>query len=149
MVYNFSWIVPDMVAGMAWPRPGAADWLERQGVKAVLSLTEQLPPAIAALQLLHLPIPDMTSPSLSQILSGVEFMRGIVELGGGVVAQCAAGLGRTGTFLAAYLVSDGMAPAQAIGHVRLLRPGSVETPEQERAVFRYAELIGREEGPCA
>jgi len=138
-----------MVAGMAWPRPGAAEWLERQGVKAVVSLTEQVPPAVGGFRFLHIPIPDMTSPSLDQLLKGVDFMRGIVELGGGVVAQCAAGLGRTGTLLAAYLVSDGMSPPEAIAHVRLLRPGSVETPGQEQAVYRYAELIGREEGPCA
>ena len=62
-----------------------------------------------------------------------------------VGVHCGAGMGRTGTFLAAYLVSQGMTAHDAIAEVRRLRPGSIETPAQERAVAQYeASLKGWE-----
>jgi atypical dual specificity phosphatase len=63
--------------------------------------------------------------------------------GMGVAIHCAAGLGRTGTVLAAYFVAKGLSPREAVDRVRELRPGSVETVEQERAVERFAARAGR------
>ena len=56
-----------------------------------------------------------------------------------VMVSCYAGIGRTGTVLACYLVSRGSEPADAIDEVRRLRPGSIQTPEQMAAVHEYAE----------
>ena len=47
-------------------------------------------------------------------------------------------LGRTGTVLAAYFVTQGMTARAAIERVRQLRPNSVETDEQEEAVAEFA-----------
>jgi len=52
--------------------------------------------------------------------------------------HCLAGQGRTGTMLACYLVSQGKSPGEAISEIRDLRPGSIETPAQDRAVHQYA-----------
>jgi atypical dual specificity phosphatase len=56
----------------------------------------------------------------------------------GVAVHCTAGKGRTGTVLAAYLVTTGLSAHAAIDRVRHLRPGSVETPDQEEAVEEFA-----------
>jgi len=84
----------------------------------------------------------MSPPTLDQLHRGVGYMRQIVERGGAVVAHCLGGMGRTGTFLAAYLVGAGMSAREAIERVRGLRPGSIETTEQEQVIYQYAELVG-------
>ena len=65
----------------------------------------------------------------------------------GVAVHCAAGLGRTGTVLAAWFVTQGLSAQNAIARVRRLRPGSVETEEQERAVEEFAKAFGGKSGP--
>ena len=142
MVNNFSWIIPERLAGMG--RPGHADtaWLRAQGVTAVLSLTERAPDGLIGFDLFHLPISDMTSPTLDQLHAAVEFLRRAVRGGGGAVAHCGAGFGRTGTVLAAFLVGEGASARNAVKLVRKLRPGSIETPEQELVILEYAELVG-------
>ena len=58
-----------------------------------------------------------------------------------VLVHCGAGLGRSGTVAAAFLVREGMEPGAAIERVRALRPFSVETEEQETAVEAYARRL--------
>ncbi len=142
MAYNFSWVVPDRVGGMALPSREDLDWLAEMGVTALVSLTLERPPSPPDIEVFHVPVPDMESPSLDTLHAVVTFMRSIVHEGGKVIVHCHAGLGRTGTTLAAYLVSDGLDAEAAILRVRTLRPGSIETREQEAAIREYAELMG-------
>jgi atypical dual specificity phosphatase len=142
VTFNFSWIIPDRVGGMAHPRPEDLERLREIGVTAILSLTPWPPEAPEGMRVLHVPVPDMHAPTVDQLHQAVAFMQEIVRGGGKVVAHCTAGMGRTGTFLAAYLVSEGRSPRAAMEEVRRLRPGSIETDVQEEAVFLYAELIG-------
>jgi len=145
MVANFSWIVEGRVGGMARPWPGDVAWLREQGVTAIVSLTEAVPD-LPGFDVMRLPVVDMTSPTVEQLHAAVGFMRDIVARGGAVVAHCTAGMGRTGTILAAYLVSDGLPAEEALRRVRELRPGSVETPEQEDILAAYAASLP-EAGP--
>lgn len=93
----------------------------------------------AGLRHLHLPIRDMGIP-------GEEFERRWQEEGPAlrqmlldgerIVLHCLAGLGRTGTVAARLLVELGTDPAEAIRTVRLARPGTIQTVEQEQYVLR-------------
>ena len=51
--------------------------------------------------------------------------------------HCQAGLGRTGLVTALFLRQVGVSPNNAIEFVRLRRPGSIETTEQENFVHNF------------
>lgn len=140
---KFSWVDQPHLAAMAMPE--SADdlaWLRRHGIDVLVSLTEEPVPRQwvndTGLLAVNVPVPDMEAPADRQLDHLVETIRKANASGMGVAVHCGAGLGRTGTVLAAYFVANGLSPQDAVEKVRDLRPGSVETTEQERAVERFA-----------
>lgn len=167
MLRNFTWVIPRRLAGMALPTGahrrragGRADFeadpvleqdlmrLKELGVGTVVSLTrEPLHGATldhCGIRSLHMPVEDMTAPSPEQIRRAVEYIDEHIAQGG-VVVHCMAGIGRTGTVLAGYLVWRGSTPEAAIAEIRTSRPGSVETFDQESSIFRFAESMAEHE----
>jgi atypical dual specificity phosphatase len=139
---GFSWIEPPLLAASAMPY-GAEElvWLRGQGIDILLSLSEEPPPHRwiddAGLMLVHVPVPDFEAPTQSQFEKCLSIIQRGFDTKMGVNVHCHAGKGRTGTVLAAYFAAKGMPPRDAIQHVRNLRPGSIETPEQEQAILEF------------
>lgn len=145
--YNFSFVIPNLLAGMGHPGyfqelEENLQFLQSKGVCAIVSLTEEnldLPMLKKYhIDYLHLPIADFSAPSLEQIQEFVQFTNSHIQGKQGVAVHCHAGMGRTGTMLACYLVKIGHTPEESIHQIRNLRPGSLETLEQENSVFEYA-----------
>lgn len=117
-------------------------WLRAQGIQLLIGLTEHPPRRDhindAGLLLLHVPIPDMHPPSQPQIDLCMSSIQKALAQNMAVGIFCGAGLGRTGTMLACYMVTQGLSAKNAIARVRRLRPGSVETDEQSEAVEEFA-----------
>jgi atypical dual specificity phosphatase len=142
---GFSWVVEGEIGGMARPPRDAHAlwrWLADRNVRLVVSLTSGAPDpgelAAAGLDGVHIPIPDFTPPTpedIDEFLSHARFCR---HEGKAVVVHCGAGIGRTGTMIACWLVDQGMAPQKAVATVRRARPGSIETAEQEQAIRDFA-----------
>jgi len=91
------------------------------------------------LEWLHLPIRNLSVPGQdweSNWTTAGAQLRSQLAAGGRFALHCYAGLGRTGTIAARILVEHGARPDAAIALVRKIRPGSIETLEQERYVLR-------------
>jgi ADP-ribosyl-[dinitrogen reductase] hydrolase len=86
----------------------------------------------------HLPIIDVSTPDEGferhWEVAGNE-LRTLLRSGRDVLVHCRGGLGRAGTIGARLLIELGMEPATAIGQVRAVRPGAIETHEQEKYVL--------------
>lgn len=150
MLEGFFFLVEGELAGMAelgWPAglESDLDALRLKGIKAIVSLTVNgVDESILekhGLRYLHLPIEDFGVPSQEQVQEFVGFVREMRQQRMPVVVHCHAGLGRTGTMLACYLVSTGMTAEQAIAEVRRVRPGAIETSRQEAEIRRCAENL--------
>jgi atypical dual specificity phosphatase len=143
MPFGFSWVDSPRLAALSYPDADDLRWLRSNGIDIVMTLTEDPLPRHwvneAGILAVHLPVRDMSAPSLEVLEAAVETIANAKKQEMAVAVHCMAGIGRTGTVLAAYFVDQGMSADDAIRKVRQLRPGSVETRGQEQAVAEFAE----------
>ncbi|KAI0701247.1 ATP dependent DNA ligase [Cerioporus squamosus] len=155
----FRWLVPFHLALMSTPRDAAdiaALASPHLSIRHVLTLTEETPldPAWFArrdIRNTFLPIPNYRPPTIEHmdlILRMLDDDRNTPML-----IHCGGGKGRAGTVAACYLVAYGFAkpdsrrtePAmsakEAIAALRAMRPGSIETEQQEEFVAKYCSVI--------
>jgi len=150
----FDWLIPDQLAACVDPVAGvqAAEHLRVGGVTLLVNLYERPdPPELLAslgAETLHLPVHNSDAPTQAQLDHGVRAIEEALAAGRKVAVHCGAGLGRSGTLLAAYLVAQGQGAEDAISQVRAARPGSIETLEQENAVREFERRRTSDPGPA-
>ncbi|KAE9333313.1 hypothetical protein PF008_g14509 [Phytophthora fragariae] len=92
----------------------------------------------AGLRHIDLPFPDGSNPS-DDIL--FKFIRVCERETGAVAVHCKAGLGRTGTAIAAFLMKNyRFSATEAIAWCRICRPGSIVGPQQHFLAVKQPEL---------
>jgi atypical dual specificity phosphatase len=149
MPHVFDWVLAEQLGACVNPlvSQSAVSELHTHRITMLVNLHERPDPADILEQLnaqtIHLPVPDSNAPTQAQLDQGVTAISDALKEGRRVAVHCGAGLGRSGTLIAAYLVNQGAAPDDAIAQVRSARPGSIETLEQEAAVHEFASRLDR------
>lgn len=157
MTNDLWWLIPRESAGMPMPYvhperraggDGAIDAyaddlveLKNNGIQAVICLLN-LPgdePIYrrAGFDFLLLAIPDGAAPTAEQANQAVKFIDRQREMQRAVAVHCAAGLGRTGTILAAYLIAKGATASAAVARVRVVEPAAIETNRQLQFLHEF------------
>jgi atypical dual specificity phosphatase len=153
------WVIPGVLAGMPMPfihterrlnSGGAlnayADGLPElfsAGIRAVVGLLNIPSDAVvfesAGFAYLSLPIADGGAPNMEQATEFVHFVNEQHSSQRPVAVHCEAGLGRTGTMLAVYLIAQGSSAEWAILRIRELEKSAVETTRQILFLEEYAQ----------
>lgn len=120
--------------------------LQTWGISGVVNLRREFDDRLLGVDIphyLHLPITDDDSPTMEDLQHGVAFIQHEIESGGKVYIHCGAGVGRAPTIAAAYLISQGNTPTQAIDRIRAVRSFIRPTRVQREQLQRYHELVNQ------
>ena len=144
---GFVWIEDGRLAatpmpGIAGPADDDLELLKNTGVTVLITLTEQdFSQDVLArhgLRNLHFPIADRTAPTTGETDMLVNQMRDMLDNGEVLAVHCLAGLGRTGTILAAYMVKEkGVSAQVALNQIRRFNRQFVQTDDQEDFLMEY------------
>jgi cell division cycle 14 len=142
---DMNWVLPGSIIAFSSPSICPAEGLDpryyiqyfqSKRVTAIIRLNERLYEdkyfIANGIRVYPMEIPDCTAPQENRILEFIKILENEIELRKGVVAvHCRAGLGRTGTMIAAYLMfKHNIDAGEAIAWTRLCRPGCVMGPQQ-------------------
>jgi Protein-tyrosine phosphatase len=131
----------DLAVIAAWKPDLVLSLMEEEELANVGVPIPVLARELAALEIdwLHLPVPNFRAPDPRFETTWVELWPRLdreLRQGGRVFLHCYAGLGRTGTVASLILMQYGLSARDAIRQVRAVRPGSIETLEQEHYLSR-------------
>jgi atypical dual specificity phosphatase len=151
---NFSWVIDGKLAGSGLPMTYSQFyWLIKHGIKTIITVREVPLPSNwftesidntghNNINYLHLRVEDFGAPSIEEIASTVDYIQHQIDNTKPVIVHCAAGKGRTGTILAAYVLKkENLTADEAIKKIRNLRPGSIQSNIQEMTISMYENYL--------
>jgi tetratricopeptide (TPR) repeat protein len=166
---NFSWVIPGQLAGMSVPhRREQIEALRHLNVRMIFTVMDESPlpseyfSGVSDVMNIYHPVRNYGAPTVEQVDDFISKTEGMLSSKtGAVLVHCGGGKGRAGTFLSCWLSKHGkkkydpddsdnkddycppvhMTAQEAIDYLRDIRPGSVETQEQEKFVAEYVQLL--------
>lgn len=144
---NYSWVREGKLAGSGLPiTEDEFKWVIDKGIRSIVTVREVPLPSKwfdgGDIDYLHLMVEDYGAPTVEVLDETVDYIDEKIRTGKPVLVHCAAGKGRTGAVLAAYLIKkENLTAEQAIEKIRLMRPGSVQSITQEIALSMYEKYL--------
>lgn len=149
---GFLWLKRNKLAGT--PQPGVyfdmeydLKALQRVGVTTLVTLTEsaldetRLSPF--NMKSIWEPIPDMAAPNAEQGIRLCQKIEQLLNQHEVVAVHCRAGLGRTGTILAAQLIWEGAGALDALETVRSIEPRWVQSQTQVEFLEEFENVVAK------
>lgn len=147
---GFLWLKRGLLAGT--PAPGVyfdmeydLKSLQGVGITTLLTLTEnaldeaRLTPF--GIRSIWEPIADMAAPTIEQGIRLCQKLEQLIAAKEVIAVHCRAGMGRTGTVLAAYLIWEGLGALDALEDARRIEPRWVQSPEQVEFLKQFEVAV--------
>lgn len=143
LLMPFIHITPRLYVG---PQLSKRGWrsLNKRGVNSIVNLrveSNDLERGITPEHYLWLPTIDHTPPTVEQLQKAAAFITQRIAEGDSVYVHCAAGVGRAPLTAAAYLVSQGYQPDEALDLLRSRRPFISQSASQRERLVQFAAKI--------
>jgi protein-tyrosine phosphatase len=110
--YQLTWITDDLAVGHAPMSYADLDGIGKQGIDAIVNLCAEYCDLHeieekTGFEVYYLPIPDENAPNMDDIEKALNWIDEAIHMGKKILVHCRFGIGRTGTFVTAYLVKKG------------------------------------------
>jgi atypical dual specificity phosphatase len=147
------WIEEPILLGSSNPTERELEDLYQIGFRTIISLLdeEEQSPYYDTKKMeetgfnrYSIPIRDFTAPTLADFKKFLDIVSDSLKQGK-VLVHCQGGTGRTGTMAAAYWIKKGLSAKNALAKIRKFRFGAIESPEQEKSLYRFEASIKRVE----
>ena len=140
--WKLSEVTPQLfLGGQQYPK-GYADMLDK-GITGIVNMREphfnDVENGVAGDNHLHLATIDNTPPQVDDLIKGAEFIRDEIDKGGKVYVHCGVGVGRAPTMTAAYLITTGLSPDEALQKIRKVRPFIHLTRKQRQVLDEFEQ----------
>jgi len=116
--YKVSWITKQLAVGHAPMSYEELDEIKASGIQAIVNLCGEFCDlheieTVSGFEVKYLPIADENIPKMEEMEEALEWLDEAIYLGKKVLVHCRHGIGRTGTFVTAYLLRKGLHPKLA------------------------------------
>ncbi len=144
--YHLNWITRSLAVGHAPMSYAELDAIRDQGIDAIVNLCGEFCDLHqiernSGFEVYFLPIADDSTPDMAEMEKGLHWLDEAIYLGKKVLVHCRHGIGRTGTFVTAYLLRRGLGMKMAEKALK----NSKATPShfsQWRLLKKYGKQTG-------
>ena len=135
-----------MAVGYAPRSHDDLETIRAQGISAVVNLCAECYDLCdiekkAAFNVYYIPIPDEEAPALEELEKALAWVTDCINSGRKVLVHCRFGVGRTGTFVAAFLMSKGHTIRAALKKMKHT-PSIPMGRNQWDLLKRYSDKLG-------
>jgi len=139
--YELAWVTPQLGVGHAPLSYADLDAIREEGVDAIVNLCGeycdlQEIQQNSGFDVYYLPIPDECAPDMKEMEDAITWLDARIRRGQKVLVHCRFGVGRTGTFVTAYLLKKGLDMNAASKLLKILAP----TPPTPASGNYYATI---------